>query len=111
MSNEPTTTEADLDSMATQLEDTGNFRVLRLAPPFPQMPATMNGLRRGVIVDVETTGADPQAEIIQLAILPFVYDAEGRVVGADAPFLGLEDPFMDIPAKVTQLTGLTTEMV
>jgi DNA polymerase-3 subunit epsilon len=111
MSDEPATALADLDAMATQLEASGHYRVLRRAPPVPPMPTTMNGLHRGVIVDIETTGLDPQAEIIQLAILPFAYDTGGRVLGADSPFVGLEDPFMDIPPKVTRLTGLTTEMV
>ena len=112
MSDEPTTAEVDLDSMATQLEATGNFRVLRRAPPFPPIPEMTAGLRRGIVVDVETTGLDPRTDaIIQIAILPFVYDGQGRVLGAGAPFVGAEDPFQPIPPKFTQLTGLTLEML
>lgn len=112
MSNEVSHAEVKYDDMANQLEATGNFRVLRRAPPFPSMPSTMNGLRRGVVVDVETTGLDPKTDaIIAIAILPFAYDWQGRVVGAAAPFVGLEDPLQPIPSKVTRLTGLTIEAV
>lgn len=112
MRNELFSAGADLVAMAERLEATGNFRVLRRAPPFPSMPSTMNGLLRGVVVDVETTGLDPKTDaIIAIAILPFAYDWQGRVVGAAAPFVGFEDPLQPIPLKVTQLTGLTIEAV
>lgn len=111
MSNELATAPVDHDVMADQLEATGNFRVLRRALPFPPMPESMTGLRRGVVVDVETTGLDAQSAIIQLAILPFAYDGQGRVVGVDKPFVGLEDPLQPIPPKVTLLTGLTIDDV
>ena len=112
MPNEPMTAAVDFDAMATQLEATGDFRVLRRAPKFAPMPAMTNGLRRGVVVDVETTGLDSKHDaIIQIAILPFAYDGQGRVVGAAAPFVGLEDPLQEIPPKITQLTGLTLDML
>lgn len=108
MSNELVGANADLAALADRLEATRNFRVLRRAPSLPPMPESMTGLRRGVVVDVETTGLDPKADaIIQIAVLPFAYDGQGRVVGAATPFVGLEDPLQPIPPKVTQLTGLT----
>ncbi len=112
MTANPEQASADYICMAEKLEATGNFRVLRRAPEFPPMPDDMTGLRRGIIVDVETTGLDPKADaIIQLAILPFAYDGQGRVVGAGKPFVGLEDPVLPIPSKIAQLTGLTDDML
>ena len=71
----------------------------------------MTGLKRGVVIDVETTGLDQKNDvIIQLAILPFAFDGRGRW-SAGTPFVGLEDPLQPIPAKVVRLTGLTDEAV
>lgn len=112
MTHETVTSDDALEAVAKQLEATGNFRVLRHAPAFPPMPQDMTGLKRGVIVDVETTGLDPKNDvIIQLAVQPFAFDGQGRVVGAGTPFIGLEDPLQPIPAKVVRLTGLTDEAV
>lgn len=112
MTHETVTSDDALEAVAKQLEATGNFRVLRRAPAFPPMPQDMTGLKRGVVIDVETTGLDQKNDvIIQLAILPFAFDGQGRVVGAGTPFVGLEDPLQPIPAKVVRLTGLTDEAV
>ena len=110
MTNNLEQANPDYGGMAKQLEATGDFRVLRRAPPFPPMPDDMRDLKRGIVVDVETTGLDPKTDaIIQLAILPFAFDGQGRVVGAGTPFVGFQDPLTPLPAKIVQLTGLTDE--
>ena len=99
-------------TLAAQLESSGDYRVLRRAPHFPQMPHELSGLKRGIVVDIETTGLDPKADaIIQLAILPFVFDEQGRVVGAGEAYVSLEDPLMLIPPKIVELTGLTDDIL
>lgn len=65
----------DLEAMATALEASGEYRVLRkLKNRPPQVEPNAQGLRTGLFVDVETTGLDPRHdEIIKLAMTRFYY--------------------------------------
>jgi hypothetical protein len=76
----------------------------------------VRALRRGLFVDVETTGLDPETdEIIQLAILPFIFDNEPtggeRIVQVLQGHVWLEQPSTPIPPEVEELTGITNEDV
>lgn len=65
-----------------------------------------------MIVDVETTGLDPdQHKIIELAILPFCFSPKGVLFDALPGYAGFEDPCDPIPADVVELTGITDEQV
>ncbi|MBO9546961.1 3'-5' exonuclease [Caulobacter sp.] len=104
---------AALDAMAAQLEASGRYRLLRrfetctLHTGFD--PAT---LKRGVYLDTETTGTDTRRdEVIELAMIPFDYDPEGRLCAVGAPFVALQQPAKPIPPEITQITGLTEAMV
>jgi DNA polymerase-3 subunit epsilon len=107
----------DYEAMAAALEATGAYRVLRkleprahLTPPAETPPAET--LRRGLFVDVETTGLDPQTcEIIELAMVPFAYGTDGRIHSTGAPFQGFNEPSVPIPAEITEITGITQDMV
>jgi len=58
-----------------------------------------------VVLDLETTGfAPPMAQVTEVAMISITGDAEER-------FETLVDPGMPIPAKITELTGITNEMV
>lgn len=88
-----------------------NYRVLtRLCPPDPiAAPAEA---RIALYVDVETTGLDPRRdEIIELAMAPFYYMPSGEIVGAGEPYSALRQPSSPIPPAITELTGITDEMV
>ncbi len=62
----------------------------------------------GMIVDAETTGTDlANDRIIELCILPFDYDDDGRVFRVHPPFVGLEDPGIPLTDEVKRITGLT----
>ena len=105
--------DEDLERCASVLEASGEYRVLRrlrltTALGLPEgVPA-----RRGVIVDVETTGLDPATdEVLELAMLAFDYSIDGAFVSAVASFDQLRDPGRPIPPEVTKLTGITDEMV
>jgi len=114
----PETSSTDLtpeaqDAMARQLEATGRYRLQRqfetctLHADYD--PAT---LKRGIYLDTETTGTDPRRdEIIELAMIPFDYDPEGRLCAVGAPFVALREPSKPIPAEIVRITGITDAMV
>ena len=63
--------------------------------------------KHAVYVDVETTGLGDGARIIQLAIAPFDFAADGRIFDVATCESWLEDPGIPIPDEVSALTGLT----
>lgn len=70
------------------------------------------GLKRGMFVDVETTGLDTAtARIIQFAFVPFYFDSDGIISCIGVGEQWYADPDMPIPPEVTALTGITDEMV
>src|SRR5271168_4830319 len=96
-----------------KLEDTGRYRILRkllsrpvverAASPFPRV---------GVLVDTETTGLDPaRDEIIEIGMVAFTYDDDGRLGDVVGVFSALRQPYSPIPPEITKLTGITDEMV
>lgn len=83
-----------LDSIATVLESTGDYRVLRRLTPLsdyfavPDEPTFI-----GLVVDVETTGTDFAGdEVIELGILKFEYGASGRIYRLLETFNQLHQP-------------------
>ena len=103
----------DLERIAGLLEATGDYRILRrMIPRRAYHEGDGTPTRRGVFIDVETTGLDPLTdEVIELAIVPFDFTPDGRIVGVHEAFDRLRDPGRPIPAAITALTGITEEMV
>ena len=65
-----------------------------------------------MLVDVETTGLDPQRdEIIELAMTPFTYGLDGVVFSVEEGFQRLRQPSEPITPEITAITGITNEMV
>ena len=65
----------------------------------------------GVIIDLETTGLDPNKDrIIEIGLLSFVTDAENEPSVIET-YSGLEDPGMEISAEVTKITGLNSSIL
>ena len=63
-------------------------------------------MRDYTCVDIETTGISPQhAQIIEIGALKV---RDGEVVDT---FSKLIDPLREVPAEITALTGINTEMV
>jgi len=102
-----------LEAMAQALDATGDFLVLRrFVPPTTYDGPSPSGVRRGLIVDVETTGLDWSTDaIIEFGAVPFEFDREGRVYDVHAPLEFFEDPGRPIPDDVIALTGITDAMV
>ena len=75
------TSSDHLETLAQTLEATGDYRVIRrLKPRRSATPPPGVPVRLGMLVDVETTGLDPQRdEIIELAMTPFNYGLDGTV--------------------------------
>ena len=101
--------DSSLDRIASVLEDTGDYRVLRRLGSFeagvdaPNEPTFI-----GLIVDTETTGTDFAAdEVIELGIIKFEYGASGRIYRVLDTFNQLQQPGKPIPAEITRLTGIT----
>lgn len=100
------------EAMVAALEATGEFRVLRRLQPRAAAPAPTTGARLALYVDVETTGLDPRRdEIIELAMVPFWYGADGQVLGCGEPFQSFNEPSRPITPEIQALTGITSEMV
>jgi len=65
------------------------------------------------VVDVETTGTSPDRDrIIELGICLFEYDRQsGRIYRVLGSWEWFEDPGFSIPPEITNITGITDEMV
>ena len=75
--------------------------------PHPSGPGPR---RRGLYVDVETTGFDSAHDaIIELGMLPFSYTLEGAItdVHRDHARTWRQDPGRPVPPEITRITGLT----
>mgnify|MGYP003667548833 CR=1 FL=1 len=72
-------------------------------------------VRRALVVDVETTGlSTDQDDVIQLAMLPFEYEAaSGRIltVRKDLAYEALREPAVPISEEASLITGITGDMV
>ena len=103
----------DLKSMAEALEATGDYRVLRRLSPRARY-ADPGGaeVRRGLYIDLETTGLDASRdEIIEIAMVPFTYGTDGRIFDVSEPFQAFRQPARPIPLGITALTGIDDAMV
>lgn len=86
----------------------GRYRIVERFDRRPRYHADDGADKRlALFVDVETTGLDPVVDrIIQLALVPFEFGADGRIYGVDDCITFLEDPGIPIPPEVTELTGI-----
>lgn len=96
-----------------QLEATGDYRIIkRFIPVEAYHEPNDTNKRIGIFLDTETTGLDPDTdEVIELAMVPFEFDASGRIYRLLPEYNGLNDPHMPIPEIAKQITGITDEMV
>lgn len=103
-----------LEEHARVLTASGDYRVLRRFRPRMRYERLAAGAepRRGVVLDVETTGTAAADRIIEIACLPFSFDrVSGAVIDVDPVVAFLEDPGFAIPDAVVELTGITDGMV
>jgi Exonuclease len=105
--------QQDPEVLAARLEANGGYRILRRVTPRTHFHASDGtATRRGIFLDVETTGLDAKTdEIIELAMIPFDYTDDGRIFDVYDSFNALRDPGRPIPAAITSLTRITDAMV
>jgi DNA polymerase-3 subunit epsilon len=102
----------DLEQMAARLEASGGYQILRRVTPRTCIH-TPDGTqtRRGIFLDVETTGLSfATDEIIELAMVPFDFTDDGRIFAIHESFEALRDPGRPVPPAITALTGITDAM-
>lgn len=91
----------NLDEIAHSLEATGDYKILRRLVPRPAMgvPAGYAG-KRGVILDLETTGLDyAKAEVIELAMVKFCYSTHDEITSLAETFQSFNQPSCPIPRR------------
>jgi len=107
-------------NLADILDRDDRFKVLRrLEEPWAkECDKPVRGKRRSlVLVDVETTGLDPENDaIIELALMQVVVESEGdnlvhRIVSWTRPEEWLQDPGRPIPERISFLTGIDDSAV
>ncbi|MDY8110783.1 3'-5' exonuclease [Fulvimarina sp. 2208YS6-2-32] len=103
----------DEERVVEKLQETGRYRIQRQLTPRPivQNHVVVPGQSIGIILDTETTGLDHRKdEIIELGMVAFTYDASGvrDVIGV---FSQLREPAVPISAEITNITGITMDMV
>ena len=105
----------DYEAIARQLDDTGEFKVLRRFVPRASYGEADGSeeTRTALFVDVETTGMHWMVDrIIEFAGVPFTFGKDsGRIVSVGRPFVSLEDPGRPVPPEIVRLTRITDEMV
>jgi len=104
------TTEQNL---IDQLTATGDYKVIRRLKPVDRYHDDTGAEKQiGVYLDTEATGLNPDLEkVIELAMVPFEYDADGRIYRILPAYNSLQDPGIPISPFITSITGITDEMV
>lgn len=102
-----------MSDMASIVAADSNYRVLRrLTPRAVINEPDGSEVKIGMIIDLETTGLDPlRDEIIELAMMRFTFSPDGRIFEVGPSFTGLRQPSKPIPEEISELTGITDEMV
>jgi DNA polymerase III subunit epsilon len=105
--------EINLAAMAETLAQSPDYRVLRRLIPRTQFTSSEGqATKTGILLDVETTGLDTaRDEVIELAMVKFTYLPNDRIAQITDIFSSFNEPQNPIPAEITDLTGITDEMV
>jgi len=104
-----------IEQLAQQLEQHPDYRVLRRLVPRQVFNTPVPGqqLRKGVVLDTETTGFDAVNDrVIELGMLVFEFDpVTGVIYRVTDVFDELEDPGFDIPPASIAVHHITDAMV
>lgn len=73
--------------------------------------SSVKGTNLGLIVDTETTGVDDSDEIIEITILPFLFDDELKIGKVHKALTQFQDTNKFINEEATRVHGITKEMI
>ena len=101
------------EELAKQLIETGDYKVIKRFQPVEYYnDGSTEELKIGIYLDTETTGMDAdEDEIIELALVPFEFDKAGNIYRILPAYNAFRDPGIPIPEFITQITGITDDMV
>jgi len=103
------------EKLAEELVATGDYKVIKRFEPvefYNLNPTDADSIKVGIYLDTETTGMDPDDdEIIELALVPFEFDKQGNIYRLLPAYNAFQDPGLPIPEIITQITGITDDMV
>ncbi len=102
-----------LMKMAATLNQSDQYRVITKynKPEFYNLSADVPK-KIGAFLDIETTGLSvTEDKLIELGIVKFEYSVDGRIFRILEEFSGYQDPHRDISSFITELTGISDDMV
>src|SRR3569833_202480 len=105
--------DTNFEAKAEGLSQSPNFRILRRVVPRLKSEG-QNGdvTKSGILLDLETTGLDTQNdEVIEIGMVKFDFTPDGKIVGLREIFSSFNEPSAPIPSEITELTGITDELV
>jgi DNA polymerase-3 subunit epsilon len=92
------------EKLAAQLESTGDYKIQRRLgeiPVTPRKEKTYDAMYVDTKVD----------EVIELAMVPFRFTREGIITAVGEPFHSYNEPTKVITPEITEITGITADMV
>lgn len=101
--------ETEREALAARLEASDDYRVLRRLRRAPRLERAdlPDDAREAVVLDLETTGLDPDVDVpIEVGLVRFAYDPSGRILGVTDELGAFEDPGRPLTPDVARLTGL-----
>lgn len=112
---ESNTIDPELVERAARILDAHpDYRVLRRLPPAAAYGEPIADAERlvGMIVDLETTSAEPEtAKVIEVGTVTFEFAADGRIGRVLDVYGALNDPGEPLTPEITEITGITDDMV
>jgi len=104
---------SSIETILKMLTETRDYQILERFKKLEQYnPDDGEEKLIGIYLDTETTGLDYRNDkIIELALVPFEYNKEGKVFRILNGYSGFQDPRIALTKDITLLTGITDDMV
>jgi len=103
----------DLNKLAEILNESGLYKVAQKYQKLDFYNTSDDSDKLiGVFLDIESTGlAYDKDKLIELGMVKFEYNKDGRIFRILDEFGGYQDPHIPIPGHITALTGISDDMV